>query len=65
MLAAAGGPGADQGAWEGPDLRVVEDAQEVPGGDDDEDEECEAAFPGDDTAPVDEDDFYSDAMDSR
>ncbi|MFG2725446.1 integrase [Streptomyces canus] len=35
------------------------------GGDDDEDEECEAAFPGEEPACVDEDDFYAGAMDSR
>lgn len=48
------------------DLRVVSaEAGEELGGDDDEDSEMEAAFPGDDTSIVDEDDYYADVWDSR
>ena len=36
------------------------------GGDDDEDAECDAVFPGEeDTSPVDEDEFYADAWETR
>jgi hypothetical protein len=36
------------------------------GGDDDEDAECDAAFPGEEeTGPVDEDEFYADAWETR
>ena len=41
-------------------------AAEADGGDDDEDGECDAAFPGEDgTGPADEDDFYADAWETR
>ncbi|MFK0048632.1 integrase [Streptomyces sp. NPDC090741] len=55
-------------AGEGPgesDLRVVGAEDENLGGDDDEDEECEAAFPGDESAPVGQDDYYADVWESR
>ncbi|MCX5205195.1 integrase [Streptomyces sp. NBC_00237] len=47
------------------DLNTVEAENEDLGGDDDEDEECDAAFPGDESAPMDEDDYYADVWDSR
>ncbi|MGW0754014.1 integrase [Streptomyces sp. NPDC002587] len=57
------------GGAEGPggtDLHVVGFAGDDLGGDDDEDEECEAAFPGDEAlTPVGEDDYYSDVWESR
>ena len=41
-------------------------AAEADGGDDDEDTECDAAFPGEEgTGPVGEDDFYADAWETR
>jgi hypothetical protein len=41
-------------------------AAEADGGDDDEDGECDAAFPGEEgTGPADEDDFYADAWETR
>lgn len=50
----------------GPDLRGVGTEDEDLGGDDDEDDECEAAFPGDEAVvPVDEDDYYADTWESR
>ncbi|MFF7337357.1 integrase [Streptomyces sp. NPDC008163] len=65
-VAAAGGPGAGAEETQVPDLRVVEGASEVPGGDDDEDDELEAAFPGDENgAAIDEDDYYADVWESR
>ncbi|WP_316751076.1 integrase [Streptomyces herbicida] len=42
--------------------------EEVPGGDDDADDECAALFPGeepDDGVEIDEDDFYADILESR
>lgn len=50
----------------GTDLHVVGAAGDDLGGDDDEDEECEADFPGDEAViPVGEDDYYSDVWESR
>ncbi len=41
-------------------------AAEADGGDDDEDAECDAAFPGEEgTGPSGEDDFYADAWETR
>jgi transposase InsO family protein len=41
-------------------------ASEADGGDDDEDAECDAAFPGEEgVGPADEDEFYADAWESR
>ncbi|MFJ6141771.1 integrase [Kitasatospora sp. NPDC092286] len=59
----ASGIGED-GGREGP--AVSSPVQEV-GGDDDEEEECEAGFPSDDEGcvAVDEDDFYADVWESR
>ncbi|MFG3207300.1 Mu transposase C-terminal domain-containing protein [Streptomyces sp. NPDC048192] len=57
------GDGTDRDA--GAELHVVPSVEADLGGDDDEDAECEAPFPGDGEAPCDEDDFYADAMDSR
>jgi transposase InsO family protein len=49
-----------------PDLHAMPDPEAVPGGDDDEDAECDAPFPGDQAAgEIDEDDFYADVWDSR
>jgi transposase InsO family protein len=48
-----------------PDLQVVESAGADLGGDDDADDECEAAFPGDEEVLLEEDEFYADIMDSR
>ncbi|MBT2458636.1 DDE-type integrase/transposase/recombinase [Streptomyces sp. ISL-86] len=46
-----------------PDLHLVDTDL---GGDDDEDEECAAAFPGEENnLAIDEDDFYADAWESR
>ncbi|MFI1166848.1 hypothetical protein ACH4UM_25410 [Streptomyces sp. NPDC020801] len=57
------GPAEESG---GPGLRVVGIQDDDLGGDDDEDEECDAAFPGEDSAaPVDEDDYYADVWGSR
>ncbi|NEA59351.1 transposase family protein [Streptomyces sp. SID13666] len=65
-VAAAGGPGADRSETEDPDLRVVEGVDEVPGGDDDEDDELEAVFPGEENgAAIDEDAYYADVWESR
>ncbi|WP_371618954.1 helix-turn-helix domain-containing protein [Streptomyces sp. NBC_00454] len=49
------------------DSRAVPEPEVVPGGDDDEDQECEAPFPGDGAASgvIDEDDFYAGVWDSR
>ncbi|MEU2874170.1 Mu transposase C-terminal domain-containing protein [Streptomyces olivoreticuli] len=55
-------PAGDSGA----ELHVVGPVTDDLGGDDDEDEECGAAFPGDElVAPVDEDDYYADVWESR
>ncbi|MFJ5306607.1 integrase [Streptomyces sp. NPDC088350] len=48
-----------------PGLVIVGTEDNELGGDDDEDEECEAAFPGDESVPIDEDDYYADIWDSR
>ncbi|MCX4759605.1 integrase [Streptomyces sp. NBC_01275] len=51
-----------------PDVRTVSDPAEVPGGDDDADDECAALFPGDepdDGTEIDQDDFYADILESR
>ncbi|MHC0432721.1 integrase [Streptomyces sp. O3] len=57
------GPAEESG---GPGLRVVGAQNEDLGGDDDEDDECDAAFPGDDSiAMIDEDDYYADVWNSR
>ncbi|MFE2687436.1 integrase [Streptomyces mirabilis] len=48
-----------------PDLQVVEPAGADLGGDDDEDDECEAAFPGDEEVLLEEGEFYADILDSR
>ncbi len=65
-VAAAGGPGAGAEETQGPDLRVVDGAEEVPGGDDDEDDELAASFPGEESgAAIDEDDYYADVWESR
>ncbi|WP_406308782.1 integrase [Streptomyces sp. NBC_00623] len=51
---------------DGSGLRIVGAHDEDLGGDDDEDEECGAVFPGDDSAvPVDEEDYYVDVWNSR
>ncbi|MGW5132630.1 integrase [Streptomyces sp. NPDC004135] len=47
------------------DLHIVGTEDDDFGGDDDEGEECEASFPGDDSVPIDEDDYYADVWDSR
>ncbi len=66
-LAALSSPGSDPAdESDGPGLRVVDAQDEYLGGDDDEDEECEAAFPGDDSAvSIDENDYYADVWNSR
>ncbi|MEU1824075.1 integrase [Streptomyces abikoensis] len=65
-LAAAGGPGAGKDDPAEVDLRVVGNTEEVPGGDDDEDDELEAAFPGEEnTVAIDEEDYYADVWESR
>ncbi|MFE1880143.1 integrase [Streptomyces diastatochromogenes] len=49
-------------------LLAVPDPKQIPGGDDDADDECAALLPGDEAnneVEVDEDDFYSDILDSR
>lgn len=63
-LSTAPDGGADQDAE--PGLQVVTSADMDLGGDDDEDEECEAV-PGDEdvSVPVDADEYYSDVWDSR
>ncbi|MET8337817.1 hypothetical protein [Streptosporangium canum] len=50
-----------------PELQAVLSADADLGGDDDEDDECEALFPGDedDAVAVDENDFYADTWESR
>ncbi|MCX5357255.1 Mu transposase C-terminal domain-containing protein [Streptomyces sp. NBC_00124] len=55
--------GSDAEGW--PDLQVVEAAGADLGGDDDEDGECEAAFPGDEEVVLEEGEFYADILDSR
>lgn len=70
-LAALNAPGDDGAAGpEGTKLHVIGSeigpAGDDLGGDDDEDEECEAAFPGDEVVtPVDEGDYYCDVWESR
>ncbi|MFF2505938.1 integrase [Streptomyces sp. NPDC058067] len=65
-LAASGGPGADTGESGGTDLRDVDDPNQVPGGDDDEDDDLEAAFPGEENAAeIDDEDYYADVWESR
>ena len=46
---------------------VLPDSHEAADGDDDEDEECDAPFPGDEAAAgdIDENDFYADVLESR
>jgi hypothetical protein len=58
-------PGRAEEAAGDPDLRLVAIEDADLGGDDDEDDECEAIFPGDESAPADEDDYYSDVWNSR
>ncbi|MEU7327987.1 Mu transposase C-terminal domain-containing protein [Streptomyces parvus] len=66
-LAEAGGPGAptaEEAAC--PALHVIDDVAVPPGGDDDESDEIEAAFPGDDIKVVpDEEDYYADVWETR
>ncbi|MEU9247742.1 integrase [Streptomyces sp. NPDC048385] len=66
-IAALSAPGCSPADdTDGPELRVVGSKAEDLGGDDDEDEECDAVFPGDEsTASIDEDDYYADVWDSR
>nr|WP_243876594.1 hypothetical protein [Streptomyces sp. 846.5] len=65
LLVTSAGAGDEQSAA-APDLHAVPDPEAVPGGDDDEDAECEAPFPGDGAVgAIDEDDFYADVWDSR
>jgi hypothetical protein len=64
LAAVTSSPGSF-GAADRPDVQVVEPAEADLGGDDDEDEECEAAFPGDDEVLLEEDEFYAEIMDSR
>jgi hypothetical protein len=64
-LAEAGGPGAPT-AEAGPSLHVVDDDAVPPGGDDDEGDEIDAAFPGEEIEVVpDEDDYYADVWETR
>lgn len=64
LAAVASSPGRSDAEGR-PDLQVVEPAGADLGGDDDEDDECEAAFPGDEEVLLEEDEFYADIMDSR
>lgn len=68
-LAGDRGTGAELAAIEQVTARQRHDAGSVvmaDGGDDDEDAECDAAFPGEEeTGPVDEDEFYADAWEIR
>jgi transposase InsO family protein len=65
-LAALGTPGGGVVLEAAPDVQVVASTDPDLGGDDDEDDECEAAFPGDESViPVDEDDYYADTWESR
>ncbi|MFH9944087.1 hypothetical protein ACH4OT_32785 [Streptomyces murinus] len=50
---------------DGPGLHVVGSQADDLGGDDDEDEECGASFPGDGSVALDEDDYYADVWTSR
>ncbi|WP_432161043.1 Mu transposase C-terminal domain-containing protein [Streptomyces sp. NRRL F-5630] len=64
-LAEAGGPGAPP-AEAGPSLHVIDDDAVPPGGDDDEGDEIDAAFPGEEIEVVpDEDDYYADVWETR
>jgi hypothetical protein len=47
-----------------PDLQVVASADDL-GGDDDEDDECEAVPDSEDEVLVDEDEYYADVWESR
>ena len=59
-------PDAGAGQEAAPDLQVVASADEDLGGDDDEDEECEAVPADEETAVlVDEDEYYADVWESR
>ncbi|MFK0049398.1 hypothetical protein ACIQU4_35945 [Streptomyces sp. NPDC090741] len=65
-LAAMGGPGADKTDFGDEEVRSVGDGEPVPGGDNDEDTELEAAFPGEESAPAaDETDYYRDVWEIR
>ncbi|MBT2524130.1 integrase [Streptomyces sp. ISL-99] len=65
-LAALSSPDAGAGHQAAPDLQVIASADEDLGGDDDEDEECEAAPADEETAGlVDEDEYYADIWESR
>ncbi|WP_327370733.1 integrase [Streptomyces sp. NBC_01217] len=65
-LAARGGPGADTDDPGEVDLRVVDAVEQVPGGDDDEDDELEAVLPGEEyTGAIDDEDYYADVWESR
>ncbi|MER8226369.1 hypothetical protein ABTZ58_38945 [Streptomyces sp. NPDC094143] len=65
-LAAFSSPDAGAGQEVPPDLQVVASADEDLGGDDDEDEECEAVPAGEETAVlVDDDEYYADVWNSR
>ncbi len=67
-IAAMSGPEAGPGETSaGSGLRSAKAQSEDLGGDDDEDEKCEALFPGDEgiAAPVSEDDYYADVWNSR
>ncbi|MFD3817263.1 integrase [Streptomyces rubiginosohelvolus] len=65
-LAALSSPAAGTGQGTAPDLQVATPADEDLGGDDDEDEECEAV-PADEETDVllNEDEYYADVWDSR
>ncbi|MYU06060.1 DDE-type integrase/transposase/recombinase [Streptomyces sp. SID8366] len=66
-LAEAGGPGAPTAEEVAcPALHVIDDVAVPPGGDDDESDEIDAAFPGDDIKVVpDEEDYYADVWETR
>ncbi|GGR69007.1 hypothetical protein GCM10010269_04690 [Streptomyces humidus] len=65
-LAALSSPDAGAGRGPAPELQVVAPVGEDLGGDDDEDEECEAAPADEESAGlVDEDEYYADVWGSR
>ncbi|MFI6731201.1 hypothetical protein [Streptomyces atratus] len=65
-VAATGGPGASMDEPGHANLRAVAATEQVPGGDDDEDDELEAVLPGEeDIVANDDEDYYADVWESR
>lgn len=66
IAALTGPPDGQADSRSQPDLQLMQPADADLGGDDDEEDECDAAFPGENdmSAVLDEDDFYSDTWET-